>query len=663
MVAVVPDHYIYERESQEIRKHLVEKDLLDTVIDLPGWFISNQKRLDTTLLIIKKQKNTEEKNNIRFIDAVQDIMNPDEEDNFYRNRIKKLSDDICEALSNKRGKAYHALAIKTVGKNQVIETGYDLYPPRYTHPVLEKIDAAINDGEPYASIRTVCKLPAGKTPVTAFEEYPLITLDHLSDDPLNYMLDIEKVAYISDVPATSLYIIDPVLILSSSSELRPTYTEPGNEGFYLSNDLHALIVEQDKVDLEYLIFQMHSDIVKQQLMLHRKRKKIVISDILNLKIPVPSIPVQQNMVGRYKEEIRNKYLLSGFINDIHLVTSNMELKEELERFVKEYFPEGTYVEYKTSLEFEDFPFDSDDLAKRNYFKFSVESQLTSMLLLGLDDTFLGAIITDYDGEIAQRTYSEINSYANFLMKLKEHITQKVVNDNLARFAHTSKNFFSGIQGEMHSLIEANNKELRKALSELYIDDEEFIMHKVRKDRSDPSEYIALNKLRSISERIAQISGFYIKTDETFKNIINTDFMHFDLLEELKHLHSVAGRFDLQSKVPKAIVFAKKEAVKQAFVDLIQNSNQYSADGNCQVKVREFPHFYEFAVENLVDESMTEERYNKLGRQWLRSVHGNASSGIYWAFQSIEDSYGYIEVIDFKQHIQKKIFSIKIKLKR
>ncbi len=659
MLVAVPDRFLYRKSSAPVRRNMINDDILEAVIKLPENETMGKNNL--SVIILNKNKMIKRKKKVLFVNAGELFINNNRDDAHEQDAVSQLISLVADEQEEVSGK----INVKWVDAGEVKEQEDKLSVIRYTHPVKNILDDAQKKGEQLVSLKDITKLPVNPKRKDN-KSVPYVTTENLNEDILDIYLDIEKVPYIKDLPPTAQQVNCSVILLSANSKtLRPTFFDYKGTPVFIDKDVYALKVIPSEVDLEYLIFQLNSDMARRQLDIFQhesKNQPVELHDIRNIKIIKPSMPEQINKAGEVKDRLSGKYLLTSFINEIKMVTNNYDVKREIERFAGKYLKNTEYIEYRTSLEFEEFPFNDTEIRNHQYIKYSEDKHHTFVLLINQERHINGVLIINGNVPPDTKTYAEINTYAGFLIQLKEHITKKVANDNMARFAHTSKNFFAGIQGELHALLNSKNEELVNTLKSSYPDDEEFINYKIKKDHVSRDTFTAYNTLKNINEKLASISAFYLKTDKNFKNIVNSEPEHFDIVGDIMALKKMTGEFELKSRKEAINVYAKRDAVRNSLLDLIQNAKTYSPDKHFKIIIKNKSGFAFIQIENAVSAIISEERYKKLGKEWVRKDGESLGSGIYWAFQVIEDSYGHIELGDYETYVKDKIFLVKIKLK-
>ena len=176
------------------------------------------------------------------------------------------------------------------------------------------------------------------------------------------------------------------------------------------------------------------------------------------------------------------------------------------------------------------------------------------------------------------------------------------------------------------------------------------------------DFIAMNKLHSISNRISGISKFYLKTDFILKNILEGEIEEFNLIEVLKEIQA-CEKIILKTDEKVINIQAKEGAVKQSLFDLIQNAVAYSPDKKCNVAISTKARSVELLIENRISVLLPKAIFVNLGKKIITVSGKNPSCGLYWAARALLDSQGEIELIDYDDYKNDKMFRIIIRFKK
>lgn len=376
----------------------------------------------------------------------------------------------------------------------------------------------------------------------------------------------------------------------------------------------------------------------------------------------------------YKSEQVEKKKLVGFINDIKLVTKSEDIRTEATRFAKKILLDVEDVIFRTEFDFEEFPFTQEDIKDNKIIQIRGEydengdllpdENFTHYLLLDENKSINGVLtVQSLSSEVSMNEIDEINAYVGFLKKTREFITRQIAYDSLAKYAHTSKNFFLKLVSEINGIIKTENPQLKDAMESLYVESEKMLVRK--RDRGkDISDYLLGAKLEQLSKKISAYANFYKTTDLNFKQISDGDFSPFNLTEILQECKDIADNIEIIKPEKEVIIYGKKEAIRHGFIDLIQNAIDYSPDSSVKIEIESHQSFVSVSISNKVRNLLPRDTYEKLGNQWLTEQNDvGISKGIYWAKQSVENSSGQFEIQPYDIYDKNKIFAITLKFKK
>jgi type I restriction enzyme M protein len=381
--------------ESKLREYLVQEDLLETVIALPSGIL-NSVGVKTAVLLINKNK--ENKGSIRVVDAGNYIKSSTK-------REKQLDyESIMELIaSNQINESQNFIS-----NSEIIENDCNLSPSRYfflnTIPELEPGHELIKFGDLVVPVlRNRLNLP---------EKGKLIRIRDLKEDNLEYSLVLDNIEN-NEIPRTAQKIDASCLLIALRwKTIKPTYFNFTGESIYITNDIIALQVDESKIDLEYLIHELHSDYVLNEIDSYRTGNTVPLlkkSDLLKINIVLPSFVEQKAKVKGAKEAF------------IQSRKKELELKQELLGLKDESFREfasikHTFRQYLNALQ--------SNVAGTK--KFIANNEGTSMSLdmvysKNLNKTF-GEHLSGLEGTI-QSMSKMLSSFDN----LNEGLTTKKLN--------------------------------------------------------------------------------------------------------------------------------------------------------------------------------------------------------------------------------------------
>lgn len=281
LIAVLSHGILFRGGSElELRKKLVEKDLIETIISFPGglfqytgipfvvMIISNEKRLQNKIRYIKADNYVVEKNRREKVLQVELLSN------VYKSNVD-FSDDI------------------RVIDNEVISANdYNLSVNRYFDFSNEEL--IIQDGFRIVTLGEIVSVNRGEK--ANLQNGRLVKVGDLSIDTFNFhktYADFE----INELPNVCQKIESDVLILSKIKVLKPTFISCNQVNpIYINNNVVALSIDNEKVDAGYLVYELNSKRVLQYVISRMSgisMPTISIKDVLSIPILLPDLATQR----------------------------------------------------------------------------------------------------------------------------------------------------------------------------------------------------------------------------------------------------------------------------------------------------------------------------------------------------------------------------------
>ena len=281
LIAILPTGFLFRGGSEhQLRKHLVESDLIESIIALPGGLLLNTG-IPLVILVINKAKRMP--GVVNFIDAKNFV-------ELKSSGEKQLNDyALLSALRSDHVSDF----VRTATMNQIKELGYILSVPRYF--IKDFNGVRLVDIMEHVSGRRIAGNERGK----------LIRIRDLNDDKFNYLLDANGIDETEFSRPDIRIIEDSVLLLAVRwRTLKPTYFIYQNTPIFIPNDIIAFKVDHSKVNIGYLVNELHGEDVQEQLESYRMGDTIPFLrkvDLLNIKIRLPSINEQVAKVQGLQE--------------------------------------------------------------------------------------------------------------------------------------------------------------------------------------------------------------------------------------------------------------------------------------------------------------------------------------------------------------------------
>lgn len=259
--------------DSNIRKRLVVEDVLETVIEMPGGLIKNTG-VRFSILVINCGKLKDGR--VLFVDGTEFA-----EGRFLGERVLDAN-GLMDLISGRCNTTY----LREVPNSEIREADWSLLPRRYiSQPELDATVVELGD---------FCKL-VGTRLISGNYTGPFIRAKNLTQDESNFLL--QEIPIDNVESKGNLYVIKESALLVSlvGKKLKPTYFH--HDGKNICTDrpsVPAFRVDQSRVDIPYLIHELHSEYVQSQL---RQYTSGLIIDRIKpsdfLKIRVKLIPIEE----------------------------------------------------------------------------------------------------------------------------------------------------------------------------------------------------------------------------------------------------------------------------------------------------------------------------------------------------------------------------------
>lgn len=269
---------ILYRESQDkiLREYLIEEDLIETIISLPGGLLLTTG-IPQVILVLSKSKKTP--GQVKFIDAQRFVVNKGP-------REKQLND---YQLSSFLDKNIIDDSVRVISNVQIRANNYTLHIARYFQKRVEGVKL----GELLELIRgNRNSLPdVGK----------FVRIRDLKDDKIDFTLDASGVEDTLLIRPDIQSINESCLLLAMRwRSIKPTYFDYHNEPIFKSHDIQAFRINESRVDKAYLVNEFHSDYVHEQVESYRLGVSgmpyIRVDDLMEVVVKLPTIEEQRAKV-------------------------------------------------------------------------------------------------------------------------------------------------------------------------------------------------------------------------------------------------------------------------------------------------------------------------------------------------------------------------------
>ncbi|MGW8124108.1 N-6 DNA methylase [Roseivirga echinicomitans] len=278
LITIIPQGLLFSMRSveQDLRKRLIEEDLVDTIIYLSGGLLQNNG-MPLVVLVIDKDKK--EPSKVRFIDAKSFVE--------VKGSRKKLLNDF-DLIKIIHSDYEDSEKVRVINNDQIREKNYNLNGLIYFQ---KKIDGI--------KVKEVLKLVRGST-VHLSNRGKLIKIKDLKDDMADFSLDISSKIDIEIGRHSSREINESCLLVTTRGRaLKPTYFKFEGEPIFLSPYISAFRVNYEIADPIYICSELNDDYVKEQLDLLTTGQiapSLRIDQLLDLVIKLPSAKEQRAKV-------------------------------------------------------------------------------------------------------------------------------------------------------------------------------------------------------------------------------------------------------------------------------------------------------------------------------------------------------------------------------
>ena len=279
LIAILGLSFASRRGTEEaLRKFIIDNDLVEMVIALPAGLQAHTK-VATFILVINKEKV--DKGYVRFVEGRSFV-------NRVHDQMKLDIDGLLEVIKIGDSDKF----IRLMANDTIAFMDYNLDVHRYFMKSIEGYQL----GELLTPIRGQrISGVKGKS----------IQVKDLKVDKFNFKMehfDIER----EDTISEEFEITESCLLVAAvGRKLKPTFFQYSGTTAYHGSNILSFKIDTNKVDIEYLITELYSDLSIEQLDnfqigtgIPRLRKV----DFLSLRIPLPSISEQLAKVKGLKQE-------------------------------------------------------------------------------------------------------------------------------------------------------------------------------------------------------------------------------------------------------------------------------------------------------------------------------------------------------------------------
>jgi type I restriction enzyme M protein len=238
LIALVPQKFLHT-ESQ-VRKYLFDQELVDTVISIPGG-VYNYTHTSLMVVVIDKAKRNSGR--VKFVDAKSFV------DGAQKRSLKLDYNALLQAITATESshEDIKILDVATIAAND-----YSFNVGRYMLKKYEGIE--LSEILQPLQLRAPRKVSGAK----------FVRASNLKTNKFDFRLDFESLQE-EELNMGKLIEESCILLTLAGSALNPTYFEYSGTPIVIGNTIAAYKVDEQRWNLDYLIYELHSDYIKEQI--------------------------------------------------------------------------------------------------------------------------------------------------------------------------------------------------------------------------------------------------------------------------------------------------------------------------------------------------------------------------------------------------------------
>lgn len=296
LICVTPVGFLFKGGSdKELRKNLIDTGVLETVIQLPSNLFINTVIPVCVLVLNKSNANN---GYVKIVDG----------SSFYslnkknKKNERTLDDKGLTKLINSNIENDFQLL---VSKEEIEKNDYNLSVNRYFIEDLGLEDIETSKLETLGNLIKVVKREK-----VIEKTGKVIKIGDLSKDKIDYTKTFKELENRNLGNSLNLLKQDSLLLSMVQVDLKPTaFVKTEGEIYYPPNFIMACLVDPEKINLDYLVLELHKEYVQNQLKSKRMGtaiQRVSRKDLLEIKIVLPNLLEQVDKVNIYRSSILNK---------------------------------------------------------------------------------------------------------------------------------------------------------------------------------------------------------------------------------------------------------------------------------------------------------------------------------------------------------------------
>lgn len=301
-VILVPEGFLFQksRSHTEFRQYLIRNEMIECVISLPAGIFQPYSGVKTSILVLSKKHN----DRTLFIDGEHHDFYYKSESGQYILDAEKIGMEYHKAFDGLTGAHEPQGHYGTPGKSTIINFAIekseedDLSVRKYLF-VKEPDDSGVELKEVLSHYKGMAN--------NSKDEIKFVGITNLNDIFYDFYLKEDDLRE-RQPNQRGRYVDTAVLMIGSIPQsIKPTFFKSGKVPVIVSENIHLFKVDKTKVDVEYLIFELNSKIMKDKILSISRGAtgltRFSASVFLSLKIELPTLEKQKEIAKIKKEAI------------------------------------------------------------------------------------------------------------------------------------------------------------------------------------------------------------------------------------------------------------------------------------------------------------------------------------------------------------------------
>ncbi len=294
MVFIIPSGFLSSSNPKEkaLKKFLTDNNHIESVISLPQRILSFSS---VNVSLISLSKNASKPKHIKFIDATSLILSD-------KNKVNVI--DVNAVLQLIDAKSDTKL-LKHISNKEISSNQYNLAVNRY---VFEPLNLSPDQESELVRLESIIS-PTEKLSAKTSEGVFIKISDLAQNDTVSYTRTFEDVVPRTLRGDSCLLQNNDVLLSLVGTNIKPTlFKATDKQVFYPNTHILAFQINEDLVDIDYLILELRKTYIQKQLKQKRQGSAMPLikrKDLLQIQVVMPSLEEQRRKKYSYQESIIN----------------------------------------------------------------------------------------------------------------------------------------------------------------------------------------------------------------------------------------------------------------------------------------------------------------------------------------------------------------------